>query len=313
MLVALTGATGFVGRRLAARLAQRGHRIRALTRSAARAPAGCEPVEGSLEEGIPSSFLQDADVLIHCAAELRDESRMAPVNVEGTRRLVEAARGKVRRWVQLSSIGVYGAPPSGDIDEAFPPRPVNAYERTKLESDGLVEAAARQGAFERVIVRPSGVFGPAMSAQGLKGMIAAIDRGVFFYVGAPAAVANFIYVDNVAAALELCAFAPAAAGGTFNLSDDISMEALVAAICAGLGRPPPRLRLPKTPVAALVALCGSLPGFPLSRARLEVLTRRVRYPIHRLENIGYRHEVSVQAGVQQLAAAWKHAARGTGN
>ena len=142
MIVALTGASGFVGGRLAARLVERGHRVRALTRSKARAPAGCAAIGGNLEAPIPAAFLQGAELLIHCAAELRDEARMNAVNVEGTGRLVDAARGVVRRWVQLSSIGVYGAQRTGEIDESSPPRPVNPYERRKPESDQLVAAAA---------------------------------------------------------------------------------------------------------------------------------------------------------------------------
>lgn len=307
MIIALTGATGFVGRVLAARLARQGHRIRALTRSKARVPAGCEPVEGDLERRIPEAFLRGAEVLIHCAAELRDEARMSSVNVGGTRRLLQAARGSVRRWLQLSSIGVYGAKRAGEIDESSPLRPANDYERTKLESDRLVEAAAAQGDFECVLLRPSGVFGQGMPGRGLPRLIALIDRGLFVYVGPPGAIANFVQVDNVAAALELCCSAPAASGGTFNLSDDVPMEILVEAICAGLGRTPPRLRFPRAPVAAAAALFGALPGFPLSRARLDVLTRCVRYPIRKIEAIGYRHEVPVVLGMRRFAAEWMNA------
>jgi nucleoside-diphosphate-sugar epimerase len=58
-----------------------------------------------------------ADVLCQCAAERPDALRMNAVNVEGTRKLLAAAVGNVGRWIQLSSLGVYGSTRSGVVRE----------------------------------------------------------------------------------------------------------------------------------------------------------------------------------------------------
>ena len=111
--VAITGGRGFIGRRLVARHVALGDRVRVLARGVADPPWGgdVEILSGDLTSSEPERlqrFAQGADALYHCAAERQDASRMSAVNVEGTRRLLAAAAGNIGRWVQLSSLGVYG-------------------------------------------------------------------------------------------------------------------------------------------------------------------------------------------------------------
>ena len=233
---------------------------------------------------------------------------MMTVNVQGTRRLVEMAGGAVSRWIQLSSIGVYGFRHEGEIDETCEAAPANEYERSKFESDRVVAAAGERGAFKYAILRPSNVFGEGMTARGLGQLVATIHGGLFFFLGPPGAIANYIHVENVAAALEQLALAESVAG-VFNLSDDCPFEALVASICDGLGMDPPKLRLPVAPVNLLASLLGRFPRFPLSRSKVAVLTRRVHFPTKRIERTGYRHEIPVDLGMRRYATAWKNAPR----
>jgi nucleoside-diphosphate-sugar epimerase len=129
------------------------------------------------------AFADGADVLYHCAGEIGDESRMEPVHVFGTRRLVEAASGRIGRWVQLSSTGAYGQQREGIITEHSPLNPRGMYEVTKVASDALVKAASSSGAFEHVILRPSIVYGAGMPNQSLYSLIYMIQRGWFFSLG----------------------------------------------------------------------------------------------------------------------------------
>jgi nucleoside-diphosphate-sugar epimerase len=288
MIAAVTGATGFIGRALVARLR--------------REPAIREVRILSRRHGFdllkPVPALEGIDVLFHCAGEIRDEAKMRPLHVEGTRRLVAAARGRVSRWVQLSSVGVYGRRQrAGTVGESAPPAPEGEYELTKAESDRLVA----EGGLPHVILRPSIVFGPGMPNPSLYQLVGAVARGRFAHVGAPGAVANYVYVDDLADALALCALAPGAAG-VYNLSDDRAFEDLIAAIAAALGRPGRFARLPEA-IARLIAL---VPGAPLTAGRVDALTRRVRYPSARIrEELGFRFAVSVEAGLERLVADWR--------
>ncbi len=300
MIVAITGARGFIARRLAAAHVAKGDEVRVLTRKTGIVP-GCQCFVGDLaaDGGIPDPFLDGVDVLYHCAAELRDESLMAAVNVWGTSRLLSSASGRIRRWVQLSSVGVYGHRMSGDVIEETNLSPENSYERSKAEADRLVMDAAVSGEFEWTLLRPSIVFGPDMPNQSVFQLAAMIRRGLFCFVGPPGASANYIPVDNVVDALLLCGMHPAAKGQIFNLSDWMTIEDFVGHIAGILGVRMPKLHLPLAPMSALAAVAGMLPGSPLSASRIAALSGRCRYPATRLETIlGYRHRVSLAEGLR---------------
>lgn len=300
--IALSGATGFIARRLVAKLVADGNEVKALTRRSGCAglPAGVNLVRGDLtgDDAALSELLDGADVFFHCAAELRDPARMETVNITGTEKLLRMAAGRIDRWVQLSSVGVYGRHGAGDITEETPLVPENTYERSKAKADRLVAEGAARGGFEFSILRPSIVFGEGMSNQSLRQLAAMIRRGLFFFIGPMGASANYIHVDNVVQALMLCGVHPSAAGHVFNLSDHRSMEVFAGEIASILRVPAPTIRLPAPPIRLMAGLAGIIPGSPLTAARLDALTGRVRYPIGRIQReLGYAHVVSMEEGL----------------
>ncbi len=188
MIVAITGGTGFVGQRLVARHVARGDTVRVLTRRTpgeTRFDRSVQHFPGDLtSDDTPlNAFVRNADVIYHCAGKLRRPERMVPLHVNGTMRLIGAASGRIGRWVQLSSVGVYGHNREGSICEATPCEPVGRYEQSKLLSDLLVRTAATCRAFECAILRPSIVFGPTMPNMSLFQWISLIARGRFCFVG----------------------------------------------------------------------------------------------------------------------------------
>jgi nucleoside-diphosphate-sugar epimerase len=311
MIVAITGGTGFVGRKLVERHLARGDAVRVLTRRPAHQadlPAGVTAFVGDLSHYADlRAFVDQADVLYHCAGEIRDPARMAALHVEGTRQLISAASHRIERWVQLSSVGVYGQPCAGRITETSPLDPRGPYEITKSLSDDLVQQAGEAGAFEWSMLRPSIVFGEGMPNQSLFQLIRVIDRGRFFFIGKPGASANYIPVDNVVDALLLCALQPEAAGRIFNLSDYATLEDFVAMIASALGEEPPRWRLPEFPARVLAGVGTAFTRrFPLTPSRVDAMTTRVRYPADAIEmTLGYTHRLTLQAGVQSLVDSWK--------
>ena len=108
--IAITGGSGFIGTLLVRHHINLGDQVRILSRHRADALPdlhGSMPFQGDFSQHIPRNFLDGADLVYHLAAELGDESRMHAVNVVGTSNLLRAAvSAGVRRWVQLSSIGV---------------------------------------------------------------------------------------------------------------------------------------------------------------------------------------------------------------
>lgn len=311
MDVAITGGTGFIGRRLVSHLLARGDRIKLLTRCPAAIlglPDSVMLFEGDLTSGDVDlrPFVTDVDVLFHCAGEIRDPMRMHAVHVEGTERLIKAASGTIGHWVQLSSTGAYGKVRTGTVTEETASAPDNEYERTKTDSDQLVSAAAGPATFSATLLRPSNVFGPTMTNRSLFQMIAMISKGIYFFIGPSGASANYIYVDNVVDAMLLCATLPQAQGQTFILSDHRPLEEFVAAIADALGRTVPRLRVPE-PLARMIArTAGLMPGFPLTSSRVDALTDRVVYSARHINReLNYVHNVSMANGVQKTVQTWR--------
>ena len=309
MLVAITGGTGFIGRRLTVSHLQRGDRVRLLSRRRATGFEGKADVfHADLTDPDVDlrSFVEGADILYHCAGQLVDERSMSAVHVEGVERLVRAATGRVGRWVQLSSVGAYGLRYNGIISEDTPEAPQGIYETTKAQGDALVVAAAADSAFEHALLRPSIIYGPEMTNRSLFQLIGMIARGLFFFIGPPGAIVNYVHVQGVVAALITCGTHADACGRTYILSDDRSLEELVRAIATALGRPMPRLRLPFGPVLLSARLAGRIPGFPLSESRVRALTKRVMYDESRIKKeIGYRHPVTSEQGIRELVECWR--------
>ena len=310
MDVAITGGTGFIGSRLAAAHLARGDRVRLLTRRAPPArpplPPGASWCAGDLRDPAAdlAAFAGGADVLYHCAGVLRDPRAMAAVHVGGTRRLLEAAEGRVGRWVQLSSVGVYGPRRDGEVTEESPIRPVGPYEVTKAAADDAVGAAHARGRIVAATLRPSIVFGPGMPNGSLRALIRMVERRLFFFVGPPGASANYVPAESVVEALMICGAHPAAAGAVFNLSDHATLEEFVGWIAEERGVAAPRARLPEAPVRAASALLRLVPGWPLTPSRVAALTTRARYPATRLERtLGFRPTTGLERAVRALARA----------
>jgi len=313
MIVAITGGTGFIGKRLVLRHLEKGNTVRVLTRR--------EPNETGLpnnvflyQEDLTSSvknlvsFVDGAELLYHCAAEINKPNLMLNVHIQGTRNLIEAASGKIGIWIQLSSVGVYGPHFSGVVTEETPLNPIGIYETTKAESDNLVIEAAARKAITFSMLRPSNVFGPSMTNQSLFQMIGMINKRLFFFIGKPGASANYIHVDNVVEGLVQCGKMDAARGRIYNISDYRTIEEFVTVIADELRKPMPMLRLPETPIRWMAKLCERLPHFPLTESRVNALTNRSVYSIERIQyELGYTHQVPMEDGLRQMVKVWKQA------
>ena len=317
MIVAITGATGAIGKRLLEQHLAAGDTVRALSRrERARLPSVVQVHRGDLasENDVLARFADGADVLYHCAAEIFDAARMMAVNAEGTRNLVSAAAGRVGRWVQLSSIAVYGAPERGVIDEATPLAPIDVYGESKAQAERAVLDAAEHGSFSCAVIRPSKVFGAGVASgnnQVLYRLFSLVDQRLFFFIGKPGALTHYVHAANLVAALVRAGRATLAGTRLYNLSDDRTIEYFVDVIADALGEPAPRLRLPEAPVRLAARVLGRLPGFPLDERRVAALVNRAAFPSERIrQDLGYAPVVALEQGLRDLVLEWR--GRGTG-
>jgi nucleoside-diphosphate-sugar epimerase len=264
--IALTGAGGFVGRRLLARLDPARHPdLRCLLRQPARleAPAGAprwRAVPGTLDDASAlARLLEGATTVIHLAAvtgKARPE-RYTEVNVQGTERLLEAARrAGVARVLALSSVA------AGFADRRHYPY---------AESKRAMEALLFGSGLPVLVFRPTMILGPGSPVlRGLR-TLAAAPVGVRF--GAGDLPVQPVHVDDVAevlaSALEqpLALPAPVGLGGPETLPFRILLERIRERV---RGRPGPFLALPLGPVRGALALVEPLlfPVLPLTAGQL---------------------------------------------
>ncbi len=156
-IACVTGASGMVGSKIVQRLTLQGYKVRVLSRSKYFDDPDVKLFCGGLEdEKVLKSFLNNAHLLFHCAAELYDESKMWDVNVLGTERLLSIVKGtSIKYLCYLSSAGVVGRTNIRWVNEETACEPQNAYERSKWAAEQLV-AKGIDGC-RIVILRPTNV------------------------------------------------------------------------------------------------------------------------------------------------------------
>jgi nucleoside-diphosphate-sugar epimerase len=303
-LVAITGGTGFVGNELIKKCIAHGWHLRLLTRGNKSIPTSSqiEIFHGDLTNTSDwSEFIKNVDVIINCAGVIEDKKNINAVNVEGSLRLLNASIGKVKRWVQLSSAGVYGVPEGKIINEKSSLLPKTPYEISKANFDNILNEVAIKNKLDFVILRPTIIFGSRMTNQSMFQLVRAIKRNIFFFIGSPGYFANYIHVNDVVNALMLSAVKPKNTKNIYNISNKITIEKLIVIICQALYIPTPKLRLPLFIVKPLVIILGWLPFVSLTSSRLKALTSKTKYSTELIEkNLGFKFEVPLRDGLNSF-------------
>lgn len=305
-LMLITGASSFIGAAFLKRALTMGWHIRVLTRKSINWPSqpGLEVVDGDLVSTQDwSRIVADVHVIVHTAAEIKDSALMQAVNVVGPTQLLNAAvNAGVKLWVQLSSVGAYGVVKEGVVSEDWSDHPAGPYEVSKSEFDEVLKRTSSDEGINICILRPSNVYGPGMRNQSIWQMINAIRKGIFAFIGSPGASANYVHVNDVVQALELCVERPQAANQIYIVSAWATMEDMVSALSAGAGVAPPKHRMPLLLARCLAGLFKWMPRWPLTLSRVHAMSIRSRYSTEKIEReLGWRLSVPVKEGMQKFA------------
>jgi nucleoside-diphosphate-sugar epimerase len=252
MRVLVTGASGLLGSEVARFLVRQGHAVTTFQRRPSGV-AGATDVRGSLaDDTAVRRAVSGAEGVIHLAAKVSFAGRPAEfdeVNVEGTRRLLRAARGAgVRDLVFVSSPSVAnsGAAIVGlGAGPADPARAHGDYSRTKAAAELLALAADGPG-FRVAAVRPHIVWGPG-DTQLVERVLARAGRGRLPLLDAGAALIDTTYVDNAAAAIAAALHRMEHVHGravVVSNGEPRPVGELLAGICAAGGVRPPLWSVP---------------------------------------------------------------------
>jgi len=298
-IVALTGATGFIGRHLLRQLPKRGYRLRVLLRRPGAVPLDCDSaVIGDLAR--PQNMaaaLAGADAVIHSAGIAHamsgvpeDDYRI--LNTESTIALARAAlHAGVRRFVLLSSIRAQCGPSAEAVQtEAMVPAPTDAYGRSKLAAEQGLAAVG----LDWVALRAAAVYGPGV--QGNMAELMRLARTPYpLPFGALSARRSLLSVDNLAAAIDCVLASAVPLRRPLIVADPASLTIaeMVAAMRKGLGRRPAVFALPPS----LLRLACQITG----RAELYA---RIAGPLvadaSALRRLGWTPAVTTPAGLAEL-------------
>src|SRR5436190_7977390 len=211
MIVAITGANGFIGQHLCERFAETGAVVRAIVRRDLDSPAIDEAFDG-------------VDVVVHAAGATRAPTRAAlrTSNVELTKRVLAVARrANVARFVFVSSQAAAGpasfldAPVTEDMSAA----PIEAYGRSKLAAEHLVRET---DGMSWVIVRPASVYGPR--DRDFLAMFRLAQFGIAIHPGNRRQWISIVHVRDLVEGIVCAATVPDAAGGTFFLANPVPVQ-----------------------------------------------------------------------------------------
>lgn len=312
----VTGANGFVGRRLCERLQAQGDAVRALLRRPLDGPWHEHAIWDLGSAAPPAGLTDGIDGIYHLAgiAHRPDlsgagEDIYERVNVHGTRALLAAAlAGGVRRLVFFSSIKAAGDPGERCVDEDWTAPPEDAYGRSKLAAEQLLLQAQAEHGLHLAILRPTLVYG-AHPKGNLERMIRAIAAGRWPPLPDFGNRRSMIALDDLVDAAFLTLHDPRAAGRTYIVADgrDYATRELAELIAAAVGRRLPGWSIPPAALKAaarlgdlLVPLLRKPP--PLTTSQLQRLSGSACYRADRLrQELGWEPRLGFADLVDAMA------------
>jgi nucleoside-diphosphate-sugar epimerase len=254
--VAVTGATGFIGRHVTAHLVARGFDVRGVVRpqSTHGVPGGAAIVRVPLDAAALAGAFAGADAVVHLAGRVNalDPAAYSAVNVEGTREVARAAAAAGARLVHISSLAAAGPAPAGaPRSEDDAPSPRTPYGRSKLEGERLVMATP---GLRWIILRPAVVYGPGDRA--MLPLFKCAERGLLPLVGRLDAAYTFVHVNDVVRAIA-AAIAATVEGEIVFVGHPrpVTAREILETVRQSVGRPAMIVRIPQAITRVAAAGC----------------------------------------------------------
>ena len=322
--VAVTGASGFVGKALCAELLAHGHTVRAAVRSTSSISdftgffdvfvigefGAATDWSDLLDSRFPTNeneeFVEEAnpvDCVIHCAArahvtknDFTDAlTEYRRVNVDGTLNIArQAAASGVKRFIFISSIGVTGNMNTRPFTEEDRPNPTELYAQSKWEAEQGLWDIKRETGMELVIIRPPLVYGP--NAPGNFGsLIRWIEIGVPLPFGCIHNQRSLVALDNLVDLIITCIDHPAAANQMFLAGDgeDLSTTELLRGVSKAAGKPSWLIPIPSSLLMFAATLLGKKTVAQRLLGSLQVDISKVR------DLLGWEPPISVEEGLRR--------------
>jgi len=286
----ITGATGFVGKRLISFLNIKNYNVRTISRNI---NSDYENIICDFErELIPKNCLNGIDTVFHLsgvAHDVRDATKIRnvyqKVNVDATIRLAKLAiKSNVKRFVFVSSIKAGGNPVFGQCaSEKSKTQPDGLYGETKREAELALLDITKKSDIHISIIRPSLVYGPNVKGN-LQLMLSGIKKGWFPPLPETSNKRSMIHVDDLVRAILLVADDERANGEIFIATDGTphSSRDIYNAMCSALDKSIPKWSIPKS-LFDMVSLVN-----PRIKYKINKLLGDEYYSSAKLEALGFK-------------------------
>ena len=305
--VFITGANGFIGRRLTEHYRERGAEVRGVDVLPADGVVGGDVTQ----PGAWQEHARGCELVIHTAAVLTlagDPAAVWDVNVLGTRRALDAAvAGGARRFLHFSSVLAFSWTFPDGVDERHPVRTNGApYVDTKVASEQVVLQAHAAGEIDCTVMRPGDVWGPRsrpwtiIPVEEIKAGRFMLPRGGVF---------SPVYVDNLVDGVTKAAASDDAAGQVFTITDGVGVpnEEFFGHYFRMLGKEGPRI-VPRQAMTALARVVDASARAvkrenEVNANAVSYLSRRGTYSIEKARRVlGYEPRVSLDEGMRRTEA-----------
>lgn len=323
--ILVTGAAGFIGSHLVDLLLaekEKVSRLRLLIRgtdSLENLPSkNFDIVRGDIaDRDFVKMAMNGVEVVYHLAAKIDFDgtwSEYKETNVDGTANLLDACKkGKVRKFINFSSIGVFGLPAGvGDIlgwDEDHPKTYSNLYGRSKWEAEKLVMKAHEKKGIPYVTIRPASVYGPREKGPTYE-LYKVIKNNRFLPIGNGENKMHYVYVADLVKATRQAEKSKVEAGEYIIAgAEPTRFKDVYKYISESIGKKPSKIYIPKT--VAMTAAYGF--GFlekitgrkmPLFPSRVRTMTTNYYYNIDKArKEIGYDPKITFKKGAQ-ITGKW---------
>ncbi len=320
----MTGATGFLGRHLVSRLLRDGVRVRVLARTTANLdPTWRNRVDVCLGDlavaGTAEHALEDVEDIYNCAGAVADWGSCEFFqigNVKTVTRLLDAARRQQpRRIVHVSTTDVYGYPGTPATEDIFPKRCGLPYADSKLEAEGLLQAAASNEGLSIKIIRPASIYGSGSKTLVLD--VAEIADWPMVPVFGRGVEAGLVEVADVVEAMRLAMRELDPSYQVYNVRgpEAVTWDRYITEIAALCDRRPRLVRVPLFVGETLAWICEMAWRLPLpdrppvSRVMVRLSGRPQLFSIEKAAlRLGYHPSVSLTEGLARLRP-WLREAR----
>jgi nucleoside-diphosphate-sugar epimerase len=315
----VTGATGFLGSHLAARLMARGARVRVLVRRTSDlerlSGLDVEYVYGDVtDRAAVDAAVGGVDTVFHCAALVElgpvDAARLREVNVEGTRNVLEAAAAAGALAIHVSSVSALGPTGPSPVDETWwaDTAPTVAYEAAKRRAHELARQLAAGGASVR-IASPGGIYGYGDESS-MAQLIETFSRYPTPIGYMPELVQSLVNVDDCADGLILIADRGRDGEEYLLVADTVTFREWFELIACGAGRRAPIAYVPtrfvrwcSRPIAAVVRRLGGNAGMVTDT--VEIATRHQAFSGERARReLGWEPR-SLRQGMVEMCGAYR--------